>query len=308
MSRQLSLVLPTLLGIALASSGVRAEAERRNPPVKKRTKQTVISLVAKAVPSRPELNEGLYDLADGLFKRGPRTERTLVLTFDDGPHPDSAAPLLDLLKRLDVKATFFVVGGRVKARPDLVRRMIAEGHEVGNHTEDHQRLHELSEAKVAQELSECEADVRAATGRGMSLMRPPGMRFTPAVLAVARAQGYVTVDYNNVAGDYVPNGGLSDLTPEEVAAYGLDPKTIVARVERQFKPGTIILLHDNATTVSAVAEIVARARAQGYRFVTTAEMLASLPDPVRIVANPVEKRGPSRTIVKDGTRGDRSPT
>ena len=289
MSSPLSLVISALVGIVLASSGVRAEAERRNPPRTTKPTRTVISLVAKAIPPRPELNEGLYYPGEGLFKRGPRTERTLVLTFDDGPHPDSAAPLLDLLGKLGVKATFFVVGGRVKARPDLVRRMIAEGHEVGNHTEDHQRLHDLPEAKVVQELSECEADVRAATGRGMTLMRPPGMRFTPAVLAVARARGYITVDYNNVAGDYVPNGGLSDLTPEEVAAYGLDPKTIVERVERQFKPGTIILLHDNATTVSAVAEIVARARAQGYRFVTTAEMLASLPDPVRIVANPVGK-------------------
>ena len=290
MSSPLSLVISALVGIVLASSGVRAEAERRNLPRTTKSTRTVINLVAKAIPPRPELNEGLYEPGEGLFKRGPRTERTLVLTFDDGPHPNSAAPLLDLLGKLDVKATFFVVGGRVKARPDLVRRMIAEGHEVGNHTEDHQRLHDLPEAKVVQELSECEADVRAATGRGMTLMRPPGMRFTPAVLAVARAQGYITVDYNNVAGDYVPNGGLSDLTPEEVAAYGLDPKTIVGRVEKQFKPGTIILLHDNATTVSAVAEIVARARAQGYRFVTTAEMLASLPDPVRIVANPLANR------------------
>lgn len=282
--------LPTLVGFALASTGVRANAERRSGAEKAKPQRTIISLVARPVAPKVRLNEGLFDPADGLFKRGPRDERTLVLTFDDGPHPDSAEPLLDVLKALDVKATFFVVGGRVKARPDIVRRMLAEGHEVGNHTEDHQRLHELSDARIAEELRGCEADVRAATGHGMTLMRPPGMRFTPAVLAVARSQGYVTVDYNNVAGDYVPNGGVSDLTPEEASAYGLDKATIVERVERQLKPGTIILLHDNAVTLSAVPEIVARARAQGYRFITTAEMLASLPDPVRIVANPWVKR------------------
>lgn len=292
MRASLSLSIPALVGFALASTGVRADAARHTDPPRSKGGKTIITLSARptprpAAPVRSNLNEGLFDAGDNLFKRGPREERTLVLTFDDGPHPDSAEPLLDTLKALDVKATFFVVGERVKARPDIVRRMLAEGHEVGNHTRDHQRLHELPDAKVAEELRGCEADVRAATGRGMTLMRPPGMRFTPSVLAIARSQGYVTVDYNNVAGDYVPNGGLSDLTPEEVSAYGLSPMTIVERVERQFKPGTIILLHDNPVTCAAIPSIVARARAQGYRFVTTAEMLASLPEPIRLVANPV---------------------
>ena len=295
MRASFSLLMPTLVGLALASTGVRADAARRAESKPQKGGRTVITMVARPVSARPavaraNLNEGLFDPEDGLFKRGPRTEKTLVLTFDDGPHPESAETLLDTLRALDVKATFFVVGERVKARPDLVNRMLAEGHEVGNHTEDHQRLHELPEAKVAEELRQCEADVRKATGHAMTLMRPPGMRFTPAVLRIARAQGYVTVDYNNVAGDYVPNGGVSDLTPEEAEAYGLQPSVIVERVERQFKPGTIILLHDNPVTVSAIPEIVARARAQGYRFVTTAEMLASLPEPVRIVANPLVKR------------------
>ena len=283
------LILPTFVGLALATSGVRAHAARRSETKPQRGARTVVAMVARPVPPRANPNEGLFDALDGLFKRGPRTERTLVLTFDDGPHPDSAETLLDTLRDLDVRATFFVVGERVKARPALVRRMLAEGHEVGNHTEDHARLHDLPDARVSEELRQCEADVRKATGHAMTLMRPPGMRFTPSVLRIARALGYVTVDYNNVAGDYVPNGGVSDLTPEEAEAYGLQPSVLVERVERQFKPGTIILLHDNPVTVSAVPEIVARARAQGYRFVTTAEMLASLPDPVRIVANPIAR-------------------
>ncbi len=233
---------------------------------------------------------GLYDPVDGLFKRGPHDERTLALTFDDGPHPGCGEALLDKLRELDVKATFFVVGARVKARPDLVRRMLAEGHEVGNHTEDHLRLHQLPPERIVAELRGCETDVRRATGHSMAFMRPPGMRFTPTVLNVARFLGYVTVDVNNVAGDYPPNGGVSDLTPEEAEAYGLLPEAIAAKVERQFKPGTIVLLHDNPVTLAALPEIVAQARAQGYRFVTTSEMLASLPDPVRVEANPVVRK------------------
>ncbi len=274
--------LAALVGVALTSTGVHAALVRRGEIAKKPSKP----VVAK----RREPNEGLFDPVNGLFKRGPRDARTLVLTFDDGPHPESAGRLLDTLRALDVKATFFVVGERVKAHPRIVRRMLAEGHEVGNHTEDHQRLFDLSAERIGQELQGCEDDVRRATGRAMAFMRPPGMHFTPLVLQVAHDYGYVTVDVNNVAGDYAPNGGLSDLTPEEAVAYGAEPAQIVEKVERQFKPGTIILLHDNPVTLLAVPEIVARARAQGYRFVTTAEMLASLPEPVRVVANPVAPR------------------
>lgn len=265
--RAFLVAFPLLVGAALAS-GCFSKGARQGPSV------------------APKPNEGLFDPADGLLKRGPREARTLVLTFDDGPHPESAEPLLDTLKKLDVKATFFVVGARVKARPDVVRRMLREGHEVGNHTEDHQRLYDLPLEKMGWELRACEADVEKATGRAMTLARPPGMHFNPTVLAVAHKLGYVTVDVNNVAGDYGPNDGLSDLTPEEATAYGLEPAQIADKVERQFKPGTILLLHDNPVTLQAVPEIVARARAQGYHFVTTAELLASLPEPVRIVANP----------------------
>jgi peptidoglycan/xylan/chitin deacetylase (PgdA/CDA1 family) len=236
------------------------------------------------------VEDGLFDPAEGYLKRGSREEKTLVLTFDDGPHPESAERLLDLLRELDIKATFFVVGQRVQMHPDVVRRMLAEGHEVANHTEDHLRLHELPEAKIVEELKACEADVRKATGFGMAFMRPPGMRFTPKVMSTARALGYVMVGVNNVSGDYVPNGGLSDLTPEEARELHLEPKDIADKVEKQFKPGTIILLHDNPVSVEAVPDIVARAKSQGYRFITTAELMAGLPEPVKIVANPPVKR------------------
>lgn len=281
-----SLVLPILLGAALAAAGVRAENGRRGEVSKAKSQKTTINLVARPAPANRNVEEGYFDPADGLLKRGSREEKTLVLTFDDGPHPQSAETLLDELKKLDVKATFFVVGERVRSHPDVVRRMLAEGHEVGNHTEDHARLHELSPERIVEELRTCELEVRRVTGRSMAYMRPPGMRFNPTVLAKARGLGYVTVGYNNVAGDYVPNGGVSDLTPEEADALGLSPAVIADRVEKQLKPGTIILLHDNPVTVAAVPDIVARARAQGYRFVTTAELMASLPEPVRIVANP----------------------
>ena len=250
------------------------------------------ALMASAdVPNKGRnATEGLYDPAVGILKRGSPDERTLVLTFDDGPHPESCERALDTLRELGVKATFFVVGERVKARPDLVRRMIAEGHEVGNHTQRHPRLDALPPERQADEMRFCATNVERATGRGMAFMRPPGMRFSPATLVKARALGYVVVGYNSAAGDYAPGPGLSDLTPEESEIYGLTPGSIAEKIERQLKPGTIILLHDNSVTLQAIPKIVAYARSQGYRFVTTAELMAGLPEPVKIVANPVVAR------------------
>jgi peptidoglycan/xylan/chitin deacetylase (PgdA/CDA1 family) len=274
----ISLIVPILVA---ATFVVRAEAKHRSETPKSK-------LTVKAPVSR-NVDSGLFDPAEGYLKRGSREEKTLVLTFDDGPHPDSAERLLDLLRELDVKATFFVVGERVETHPEVVRRMLEEGHEVANHTQDHLRLHELPEAKIVEELKDCEEAVKKATGVGMAFMRPPGMRFTPKVMATAKSLGYIMVGVNNVAGDYMPNGGLSDLTPDEARELHLEPKDIADKVERQFKPGTIILLHDNPVTVEAVPDIVARARAQGYRFITTAELMADLPEPVKVVANPPAK-------------------
>jgi peptidoglycan/xylan/chitin deacetylase (PgdA/CDA1 family) len=276
-----SLLIPTVVAVSMVATGVRASDEKRReevPPMK--------AVVKKLTNHNAE--EGFYNAADAYLKRGPRDERTLVLTFDDGPHPESANRLLDILRELDVKATFFVVGRRVAAHPEIVKRMIAEGHEVANHTQDHTRLFDLSTEKVIGEIKDCEENVRKATGRGMVFLRPPGMHFTPQVLAETKAQGYITVGVNCVAGDYVANGGLAELTPDEAEQMGLQPHQIANRIERQFKPGAIILLHDNPVSIEAVADIVARARTQGYRFVTTAELMASLPEPVRVVANPVE--------------------
>lgn len=278
-----SLLIPAVVAVTLVATGVRAADEKR------RDDAPTGKPIVKRVSTNRNAEEGFYNSSEAYLKRGPRDERTLVLTFDDGPNPESANRLLDILRELDIKATFFVVGRRVSAHPEIVQRMIDEGHEVANHTQDHQRLFNLPTEKVVEEIKDCEENVRKATGRGMAFLRPPGMHFTPQVLADTKAQGYITVGVNCVAGDYVANGGLAELTSAEAEELGLQPHQIADRIEKQFKPGAIILLHDNPVSIEAVADIVARARTQGYRFVTTSELMASLPEPVKVVANPVER-------------------
>lgn len=205
------------------------------------------------------------------LKAGNRDHMEVCFTFDDGPHPQSCASLLDILRANNVKATFFLVGTRIKEHPEFARRIIDEGHEVGNHTETHTRLDTLSYDKVKDELQQCETAFEKATGQKMYLFRPPGMRMNDRVLNVARGMGYVTVGWQIGAKDFTGGG----VTPELVEQY----------VMKQLKPGAIILLHDNPVTAKALPNILRRIKGDGYKTVTVSELMEHLPKPVLVATN-----------------------
>lgn len=210
-----------------------------------------------------------YELRGDLLVRGNPGLREIALTFDDGPYGETTVQILDALQKHGVPATFFVVGMHVEARPELVRRMLLDGHEVGNHTFSHPRLPSLTLLQAREELDLCEAAFVAATGSYMNLMRPPGMQYNDDVLRLAQDMGYATIHWNVVAGDYLP------VSPEE----------IVARVMRQVDNGSVILLHDSPDTARALPAILQRLTDEGYRFVTTTQMLSRLPRPVVLASN-----------------------
>lgn len=231
--------------------------------------------------------DDLYNAQNDLFKRGSRSRPEVCLTIDDGPHAGSIEQILTTLKQNDVRATFFVVGMRVRQHPEFVREMLADGEEVGNHTEDHQRLDTLTMKQVQSEISDCEQDVEKATGHRMTLMRPPGMRFTQPILKLAKQMGYVTVDWNVGAKDFTPTPKLGKITPAEGQAIpGTSPDDITQRVLKQIQNGSIILLHDDPTTAAALPSLIKDLKDQGYQFRTTTEMLAELPQHVLVAANP----------------------
>ena len=210
-----------------------------------------------------------YELRGDLLVRGNPNLREVALTFDDGPYGETTEQILDALKEGGAQATFFVTGVHVEARPELVRRMLLDGHEVGNHTYSHPRLPELTLAQARQELVQCEEAFVAATGSHMNLMRPPGMRYNDDILRLAQDLGYATIHWNVAAGDYLP----------------VDPDEIVARVMRQATNGSVILLHDSPDTAKALPTILQRLTEQGYRFITTTQMLSRLPRPVVLASN-----------------------
>src|ERR1044072_6374107 len=146
-------------------------------------------------------NRKTYALANDVLVHGNGELKEVALTIDDGPKPENAREVLDLLGKEGVRATFFVVGKQVKQYPALVRRMMDEGHEVGNHTENHPTLLGKPAPFIREEIVACDKAIFKATGAHTNLFRPPGMRFDQNVLRTAQDMGFVTVHWNVAVGD-----------------------------------------------------------------------------------------------------------
>jgi peptidoglycan/xylan/chitin deacetylase (PgdA/CDA1 family) len=182
--------------------------------------------------------------------------KCVALTFDDGPGPETPR-LLDTLHEEKARATFFTIGINVAARPDLVRRMSAEGHLVANHTWAHRDLSQLPTSKIADSLGRTQDAITATIGERPTLLRAPYGAVSEDVTDVAGEMGLAIVGWDVDAGD-----GRVD-----------DAKTITGRVTGQVRAGSIVLMHNvNKTIVDAVPDIVKRLRGKGYTLVTVPEL------------------------------------
>ena len=191
---------------------------------------------------------------------GDRSKPNVALTFDDGPDPIRTPKLLDLLRELHVKATFFVVGADVDANPEVCRRIVAEGHEIGNHTYTHRYLPLARSSKVLRELRATDRAILAATGVTPTLARPPyGGRSPKTVRAFLRAaKRLVLWDVNSF--DW----------------KGKPASEVVTRVLERTRQGSIILMHEardcGEVTIDAVAQLVPALRARGLEPITVSAL------------------------------------
>jgi peptidoglycan/xylan/chitin deacetylase (PgdA/CDA1 family) len=160
--------------------------------------------------------------------RGPANEPRVALTFDDGPHPSTTGPLLDLLRRRNVHVAFFVTGRAAAIYPDLVRRALAEGHEVGNHSASHNPFLMLQLPRtVEREVGHCN-EALAALGARPLAFRPPVGIVSPRLWPALRRHGMFAVGFSRRARDF-GNRRISGMA---------------ARLLRGVRPGDILLLHD----------------------------------------------------------------
>ena len=200
--------------------------------------------------------------------------RTIALTFDDGPDPVWTPKVLDLLKAQKVKATFFVVGTEVAAHPELARRIVAEGHQIGVHTFTHANLSTAAGWRRSLELRQSQLILAGATGMSTPLLRPPYSSAPNALtnadwtaIEAARQAGYLTV--------------LSTQDSEDWRRPGTTK--VIANSMPRGTAGQVLLMHDaggdRSETVAALAKLIPTVKARGFTFETVSDAVG-LPQPV----------------------------
>lgn len=199
--------------------------------------------------------EGMLRLMEQELMEQSQAHPEVALTFDDGPSPKYTPLLLDGLKERNVRATFFLLGQNVKENQELVQRMQAEGHLLGNHTYNHVQLNKIPETTARQEILKTNNEIYEATGKYPEYMRPPygawkkNMEFCVEMLPVF--WDIDTLDWKSQNVDAI------------LKAAGEEPED-----------GSIILMHDEyQTSVEAALLIIDRLKEKGYEFVTVDELI-----------------------------------
>ncbi len=205
----------------------------------------------------------LMPAAPTVIRRGKVPSRTVVLTFDDGPHEIYTGQVLDVLQQEHVKAAFFVVGSRAEREPELFKRIVAEGHEVGNHSFSHPDLGKISAQHADLEINSTNRLLEALTGRGTVLFRPP-----------FRSDDRPTVKEDLLAIQNGERNGMITVTstvdPHDWARP--EPEIIVDYLVRRLEKfdGGVVLMHDGGgdrkNTVAALRPLIRTLKSRGFQF------------------------------------------
>jgi peptidoglycan/xylan/chitin deacetylase (PgdA/CDA1 family) len=237
------------------------------------------------VPAAIARGGPVIDAGQGAARSVRPKARTIAITFDDGPDPAWTPKVLDLLKAQGVKATFFVIGTEVAAHPDLARRIVAEGHQIGVHTFTHANLSSAPGWRRSLELRQSQLILAGATGVSTPLLRPPYSSEPDALtnadwtsIKRARDAGYLTVLTTKDSEDWRRPGTaqvIANSTPKGTA-------------------GEVLLMHDaggdRSQTLAALQKLIPVLKARGFRFATVSDAVG-MPQPVHPAGSIEHARG-----------------
>jgi peptidoglycan/xylan/chitin deacetylase (PgdA/CDA1 family) len=186
--------------------------------------------------------------------------KEIAITFDDGPHKTNTPQLLDTLKQRGIRATFFVVGQNATEYPDILKRIVAEGHELANHSYTHPVLASMSPSAVHEQLEKTHQAVLSATGVSMKLLRPPYGAFSEPQRRTAHGEfGYKTIIWSVDPLDWKHR----------------DATRVQSEILSHTQAGAIVLAHDiHKSTVDAMPDTLDKLTEKGFKFVTVSELLA----------------------------------
>lgn len=198
---------------------------------------------------------------ENIFYCHKNNSQKIALTFDDGPHPRYTRKILDILKKYDVKATFFVIGQNVECYPGIVEQIIAEGHEIGNHTYRHKHTKILTDEIFEEDVSMCDSFIYEKCDYELKLFRPPEGYVDEKVKKTAKDLGYSIILWNIDTKDW------AHATPYQIE------KNVINNISA----GDIILMHDyvsgSNSTLEALERIIPKLLDENYKFVKVSELI-----------------------------------
>lgn len=187
-------------------------------------------------------------------------EKKIALSFDAAWGNEDTPKILEILAKQDVRATFFMTGGWVESYPDDVKAILAAKHDLGNHSENHKNMSQLSDGEKKEELMKVHEKVRELTGYEMFLFRPPYGDYDNAVVNVAKDCGYYTIQW--------------DVDSLDWKDYGVDAIIKTVTEHKHLGNGSIILCHNGAKyTAQALDILIAKLKNEGYTFVPISELI-----------------------------------
>jgi peptidoglycan/xylan/chitin deacetylase (PgdA/CDA1 family) len=196
-----------------------------------------------------------------IFKRVRTTKPVVALTFDDGPHPEFTPLVLDILRDHGAHATFFLIGNSARANPEVVKRIVAEGHALGCHTDTHADLSQLSVRAAMRECRSSKQSIEQISGRKVRYLRPPWGKVSLSTVPVSLLCGMRIALWN-----------LDSLDSRK-----LEPDALVKQIQSSDpQPGDVLLFHDDwGTSVEALPEILQELKGRGLCGCAIEEMVGS---------------------------------